>query len=156
MKRTSTLAFLLLVNVCSCVLLVTGKSILFDIGATCASEKGPHSIVHEHYLNRLDGKRIVFIGDSITRYQYLELAYYLTRGKCPDPQDEGYILSEAKHASWRQFYKASSSALNLDADNFNSRELCLCSRTDLAPGKVMEERTFTYTDVQVYINGANR
>lgn len=33
----------------------------------CASETGPASMVHEEWVNRLDGKRILFVGDSITR-----------------------------------------------------------------------------------------
>lgn len=33
----------------------------------CHSQAGPSSLTHEAYLNRLDGKRVVFIGDSVTR-----------------------------------------------------------------------------------------
>lgn len=37
----------------------------------CNSERGPLSFEHEEWIERLDRKRIVFIGDSITRYGML-------------------------------------------------------------------------------------
>ncbi len=33
----------------------------------------------------LSGKRLVFVGDSLTRYQYIVLVYWLERGKWPAP-----------------------------------------------------------------------
>jgi hypothetical protein len=43
----------------------------FGLDAThdaCHFETGPSSEDHEDAINRLDGKRLVFIGDSITRF----------------------------------------------------------------------------------------
>lgn len=156
----------------------------------CNSERGPTSYGHEEWLKRLDRKRVVFVGDSITRcvhvlaqallrrpphtekridshsacmltnltmldllwyrYQYLELAYYLTYGHCPDQEsDYGYILSEKLYNGWAEFFKNSSEVLNVNHPPMHTREVCLCTRLDLLPRMVSERRHFVYEDMQV-------
>lgn len=42
----------------------------FDsLDRTCSDETGPGSLAHSHVLDRLNDKRVVFVGDSVTRYQ---------------------------------------------------------------------------------------
>ena len=37
----------------------------------CANETGVGTFAHKHVLDRLNGRRIIFVGDSVTRYQVL-------------------------------------------------------------------------------------
>ncbi len=47
---------------------------------------------------------ILFLGDSLTRYQYLDLVYFLKYGNWVDPADEPNLLLEKQHESWIDFY----------------------------------------------------
>ena len=86
----------------------------------------------------------------LCRYQYLELAYYLTYGLCPDETSEyGYILSEKAYSGWAEFFKNSSDVLNVHNPPIYTREVCLCNRINLQPKMVNERRHFTYQDIQV-------
>eukprot|EP00892_Ulva_mutabilis_P008726 jgi/Ulvmu1/6225/UM028_0083.1 len=112
----------------------------------CADEHGPGSEAHEAAINRLDGKRIVFIGDVSVRYQYLELAYYLSHGRCPDPDDANYILDQDRFDDFNEFYRVSSQVLNIRRVDIRSREVCICTRLALEPGQVEEQRSYVYED----------
>lgn len=89
--------------------------------------------------------------EQVYRYQYLELAFFLTYGHCPDqePSEYGYILSERAYMGWDQFFKNSSDVLNVDTPPRHTREICLCSRTRLLPRLVTERRQFIYDDIEV-------
>ena len=121
----------------------------------CADEAGAGSLAHEHFLDRLNGRRIVFVGDSLSRYQYLELAYYAVYGLCPDEHDPEYILSEASfNSDWTRFYHESSQLLTSNNSTFQTTETCFCSRSWLQPGSVNEQRVFQYSDVEVRTRAA--
>ena len=81
------------------------------------------------------------------RYQYLELAYFLQHGRCPDPysSEYGYILQENKFSSFDEFYRNTSAALTLSASPIDTQETCMCKRY---PG-YEEQRHFVYQDIQV-------
>lgn len=126
------------------------------VGATlldvkCANEAGVGSHAHEQTLDRLNGRSVVLLGDSVTRYQYLELAYYIVYGYCPSRETlpGQYILSEQGWESWDAFYKASSEQLTARTDKIVTSEHCFCSRAFLWPGRVHEARTFRYNDFEV-------
>ena len=58
------------------------------------------------------------------RYQYLELASFLTHGLCvnaTDPGEHGYYLSHKGYESWHDFYTKSSDALNIQSALLNTR-----------------------------------
>jgi hypothetical protein len=114
----------------------------------CRSERGPNSYSHEWTLNRLNGKKIMLIGDSVTRYQYLEFAYYVVYGKCPE-QDKDYVISEEWYDGWDDFFTKTSTVLSVDSPPIRTQETCLCAREELIPGRVSETRVFTYVDKQV-------
>lgn len=84
-----------------------------------------------------------------SRYQYLELAYYLTYGRCPDPEEEPFILNQANFDSFQNFYKVSSELLNVRRSSLRSREVCLCVRLSLEPGDIEEQRSYVYEDDKV-------
>jgi hypothetical protein len=116
----------------------------------CAHETGTGSRAHENTIDRLSGRHLVFIGDSVSRYQYLALAYYVVTGKCADPNSAEYILSELSFSgSWETFYKRTSEMLTIENQKFRTTETCFCSRLALRPGKLVENRSFQYTDMQV-------
>lgn len=47
---------------------------------------------------------IVFVGDSVTRYQYLNLIYYLHTGRWAENDDNPNIGKEEAFGSWLEFY----------------------------------------------------
>lgn len=106
---------------------------------------------HVEWIKKLNGRRIVFLGDSPLRFQYLALGYYLAHGSCPDtqkPEQPGHILSEQSFETWNQFFQQTSAALVARNDAFRTTEVCMCSRMAKEPMQVTEQRTFTYQDVQ--------
>ena len=82
-------------------------------------------------LNTLRNKKIVFIGDSITRYQYLNLVYFLERGHFPQPfcTDEKLPQSvccqrnvgSSKDITWNSFFQSTNEGLH-------GNEICDCVR----------------------------
>ena len=84
----------------------------------------------------LDGKPLVFMGDSVTRYQYLNLAFFLSRLERMEPYGivPGIpsLCMETQWKDWDQFYHFTSAILGAAA-NGNSSEVCDCFRdADLA------------------------
>jgi hypothetical protein len=133
-----------------CTLLASGAFANELIKHVCAHETGMGSRAHENAIDRLSDRYLVFIGDSLSRYQYLALAYYLVTGKCADPSSGEYILSERSFdRNWPRFYKRTSEILTTQNQKFRTTETCFCSRIDLKPGKLVENRSFRYSDIQV-------
>lgn len=87
--------------------------------------------------------------------QYLELAYYVVYGRCPDQRSPVYILGEdfglpkGQRRSWAQMYKDSETQLRVTNKRYTTSEECSCFRTGLKPGQVKERRTFKYRDIKV-------
>lgn len=90
------------------------------------------------------GQHLVFMGDSLTRYQYLSLVYGLRRGKPLDAPDIGCDalqryegtrnpLLERTWPSWQEFYDGGS-------DGLAPYEVCDCFRADKQ--KIFENRYF--------------
>ncbi|KAL4440174.1 hypothetical protein ABPG75_003175 [Micractinium tetrahymenae] len=86
---------------------------------------------HEQAQRCLAGKRLVFVGDSVTRYQYLTLLHFLERGTWPAPlggvPGEPSVANEHEWPSWNDFLRGTSRL-------FNGHELCDCFRADWVPG----------------------
>lgn len=91
--------------------------------------------------------------EGVRRYQYLELAFFLTYGHCPDqqPSEYGYILSEQGYSSWAEFYTNSSAMLTVEGPLQSTREICLCARFELKPKMTTERRHFVFEDVKVWL-----
>ena len=104
---------------------------------------------HDQAMQALNGKRIYFVGDSITRYQYLELAYFAAHKRCPDPTRPFYVLSEAWFNGWDDFYASVSAHLEVESDTHRTSEISMASRILLRPLFVGEHRTFHYEDAKV-------
>jgi hypothetical protein len=93
------------------------------------------------------GIRLVMIGDSITRYQYLSLAYYLRHGHWFDPKEKPHLVNQnsfmrkaPKGKGWPRFYNATNQMLA-------PLEKCDCFRArwpniNAVDGNVMENRYF--------------
>lgn len=114
----------------------------------CLDELGPLNS-HDEAIQALDGKRIFFVGDSITRYQYLELAYFAAHKRCPDPTRPHYVLSEAWFKGWNDFYAKVSTHLEVETETHRTSELSMATRITLGPLHVCEHRTFHYEDSKV-------
>lgn len=87
-------------------------------------------VKQENITSSLRNKTIVFLGDSISRYQYLNLITLLQRDRWPhafadDLQIGGSVCCEAAFRSmggWTTFFNRTNYA-------FNGNELCDCVRT---------------------------
>lgn len=82
---------------------------------------------------------IVFVGDSLTRYQYLSLCHYMKYGEWADPDEKPNFVWQTDHGTWMNFFKASNKVLS-------PNEECDCWRPEehgvaLAP-KWFENRYF--------------
>ena len=119
-----------------------------EIILRCSDEAGP-SNTWEKAMQTLDGKRLFFVGDSITRYQYLELAYFAAHKRCPDPTRSDYVLCEAWYGGFNEFYAHASSSLNVVTDTHRTYERSMAARVKLQPSRVCEHRTFHYQDSKV-------
>ena len=91
------------------VCLVLTSVCLLEVGVALhrRAELGERNVVQRERLVE-PGEHIVFIGDSLTRYQFLSFAYLkLCRGdKTPD-----YLISENAFDSWVHFYENSTAEL---------------------------------------------
>ena len=92
----------------------------------------------------------MFVGDSLTRYQYIAFAYYLSKMKRLEPYGglPGYpsICIETEWRDWPQYYHFSSAILAAAAQGCGT-ELCDCFRpASLSSfGQVREFRTLHLT-----------
>ena len=73
----------------------------------------------------LSSQSILFVGDSLTRYNYLSLIYFLSHGSWPDllggrPEQPSPVV-QPEHASWAHFYQSSNAT-------YGGREHCSCFR----------------------------
>lgn len=77
---------------------------------------------------------IVMMADSLTRYQYLSLVYFLSYGNWVQNNDRPNIVLEKTHQSWTDFY-------NYTNEILQPYELCDCYRGEGKPfkGKIIDE-----------------
>ena len=88
-----------------------------------------------YYVNSLKNKRIVFMGDSVTRYQYIALIYSLSEGQylqsslCPNP------VNEKTYDGWYNFFNNVSTSMKpieyCDCFRFNWGFLLMMSKIDI-------------------------
>jgi len=115
-------------------------------------EIGSDLVIHTEYNTviekHLKGKRILFIGDSLTRYQYINLVYFLATGRWSSPVPRNEI--EREHKSWNNFYNTTT--------NRNKNEICDCYRGDSLQS-IVENRYFTIHNISImymqYFNPTN-
>ena len=85
----------------------------------------------------LRGRRIAFMGDSLTRYQYLNLVHFIARGSWYS--EPPTLENERSWPSWAEFYKGTSARLTTST----SHESCDCFRPeDNNVGRSIENRVF--------------
>lgn len=104
---------------------------------------------------KLRNLRLVFLGDSLTRYQYLSLAYFLRHGRWFDPNISINNLVDAHSfhhplhpdEDWNEFFWQSNRMLH-------PMEVCDCLRSQ--NGEILVERRYFYDSIHnnmaVYIN----
>ena len=81
----------------------------------------------------LSGKHIAFIGDSVTRYEYLSLVHFLSKKQYMERygasvSGEPSLVNEKDFSSWEDFF-VNGSARIADAVDAQAAELCDCHRT---------------------------
>jgi hypothetical protein len=83
---------------------------------------------------------LLLIGDSVTRYQYLSLAYFLATGRWQSPKPTNVI--EREFGSWSAFY-------NITNSRMGGAELCDCYRQEHTFNHITESRFFRKNGVSV-------
>ena len=78
---------------------------------------------------------IALAGDSITRYQYISLVYFLKFGKWIDPDDVPNMVREKHHDSWSNFYE-------FTKDKLHPFEQCDCFRPEGHKMAMMNENRY--------------
>jgi hypothetical protein len=111
------------------------------------------------YEQCLAKKSIVFIGDSRVRYQYMQLADFLSTGtwmKCEDyadlqPEDRCFLIdhehNQKDKASWNEWYQISNEFMNVNGSESKyhgsqQSELCDCYRAVPFSTKTTYENRF--------------
>ena len=80
--------------------------------------------------------------------QYLELAYYVVHGTCPDEKSRRFLLMETKFKRystettphWDVFHRMTSTQLNAQSHSWQSWETCFCNSEE----DRVEYRNFVY------------
>jgi GDSL/SGNH-like Acyl-Esterase family found in Pmr5 and Cas1p len=75
-------------------------------------------------LSVLKGKHLVLIGDSLTRYQYLSLVYFLESGNWSS--DYPNQMWEKDFKSWNHFYQVGATLLIGNLRNAYTLYRCMC------------------------------
>lgn len=122
----------------------------FDLTAVCTLKR----YTGQEARQCLDGKHISFIGVSLTRYQYLSLAYFVEKGVYPprfgrarqgtckfrnerdEPacsnMDDPNVATEVDWVGWVEFHRGLGGAH--DGGPFQGRMECNCARGGPVPG----------------------
>ena len=101
-------------------------------------------IDHGFAKSCLAGRSILLIGDSLTRYQYLNLVHYLATGSWTSAHPRNEM--EAEHNSWEDFYQTTAQR--------NLYEVCDCHRRNGAfrkgiAGTIVENRYFSWSNISI-------
>ena len=91
------------------------------------------------------GKHIAFVGDSLMRYQYINLAYFLSKLERMEPYGDQRgrpsLCIETEWKDWEQYYHFTSAILGSSVEGCGT-EICDCSRnSDTTLDKIREYRT---------------
>ena len=112
-------------------------------------DNGVHFNLHHCRLRRptlcqaqhcLSNQSLLFMGDSLTRYMYAALLYFLTHnGHWPHPlgqqPNQPSPVVQPEHGTWAQYYQSS-------ATTFAGKENCTCYRS--GNGSIITERRHYY------------
>ncbi|GAX79272.1 hypothetical protein CEUSTIGMA_g6712.t1 [Chlamydomonas eustigma] len=97
----------------------------------------------QHTLQCLKGMEVVFVGDSVTRYQYTSLIHFLAAGGYQNPYDDGHhSVSSVSHwdRNYPMLYKGVPSLVNKHMNKNGLLGSATCDKCDKA--KSMEEWRF--------------
>lgn len=103
------------------------------------------TVSYDQVRQCLSDQHIVLMGDSLTRYQYLNLVYYLTHRSwySPAPHSE----AEKQWGSWKPFYEGTTKRHTSN----HTYEICDCHRFDHTLEHMMENRYFTDTSINLRV-----
>jgi len=98
---------------------------------------GEHPLLSYNLLKTcLNNHHIVFIGDSLSRYQYLNLVYYFTYQTWYSSNPANEI--EKQWGSWKSFYEEGTKRHNTK----DSYEICDCYRNENTLDNLLENRYY--------------
>ena len=94
------------------------------LAATSGCE--PWTLRRESALAALRGQHVLFVGDSVTRHQYITLAYFLETGNWTSGQPNN--ADTRQWASWHNFLTGTTTRIGGSASG--GREVCDCGKRD--------------------------
>ena len=113
--------------------------------ATSSSINGRSTSKRQIYADpRPKGLRLLFIGDSISRYHYISFTHFLRHGEWLDPASDPNPVNEKSYEDWQTFYESTS----------GENEYCDCHRVGSSFETAVENRYFyepTRDNYVVYI-----
>ena len=130
----------------------TGKASL-ELYAT-AAHCDPSRLAYEDVVGALRGHHLLISGDSVTRYQYLSLVYFIETGRWASPEpsmvrEKDWVSAGDRGSGWLNFFGGTNSRLN-------GREICDCFRTEpWDPQNPMENRYYISADASIRVTFIN-
>lgn len=91
---------------------------------------------HAAVLDALAGEHLVLVGDSLTRYQYLSLVYFLETRRWASPPGAPVNTNEKSWSNWTEFHTGMTARLR-------GHEICDCYRGPTMDGGIREMRYYT-------------
>jgi hypothetical protein len=95
---------------------------------------GDQHLRDEHLWESMRNRRIMFVGDSVTRYQYLDLIHFLSFKSWN--QDLKLVDERVDYKNFNDFFQKTNA-------HFNGKELCECFRSECCESwRLWENRKF--------------
>ena len=127
-----------------------------DINATGA-HCDPSGFTSDDVVNALEGHHVVFVGDSLNRFQYLSLVYFLESGSWASPYpsntvvwqwEEAYGLLDERKKVWPMFMRSTNERMNAGA----GQEICDCYRSGGDAFTIRENRYWMSGDGRLRVS----
>lgn len=107
----------------------------------------PIDFLDANLTSCLKKQHILFVGDSVTRYQYMSLVFFLHHGVWPAP----YVVDGRPHPCWEQSWPGWQGYLQASPTIFGGKELCDCHRGDKLLRNITFENRF-YTEAEIAVS----
>ena len=92
----------------------------------------PNNVSRDDVAAALDGEHLLFIGDSVTRFQYLSLAYFLETGRWGTTPS---MTWRSGWGTWSEYIRGTNAVLG-------GREICDCYRQEKSGAEQIRENRF--------------
>jgi hypothetical protein len=128
---------LILLALVSEVLVTTVYQYQVDNPVGSEVQEKPESTAFSYHNGTIQNLRLAFIGDSVSRFQYLDLVLYLHTGQWPQVSDTPSPVDEHAYRDYQEYHVETSDIL------LEGTEVCDCFRTDSNVSRIFANRYFS-------------